>query len=64
MANRQKMMLAAYKSHKSRGASPRDGMFALAKEPVEGTLAARVAAEPLCLACDYMPLVYHIYNPP
>mmetsp|Transcript_29398 Transcript_29398/g.82915 ORF Transcript_29398/g.82915 Transcript_29398/m.82915 type:complete len:712 (-) Transcript_29398:312-2447(-) len=64
MANRQRMMVATYKAHRARDASPQDGIFAVAKEPAAHSLQASLAMEPLCLACDYMPLVYYIYNPP
>lgn len=58
------MMMAAYKAHKVSGASAQDGMFALAKEPAADSPSGLLSLEPLCLACDYMPLVYYIYNPP
>jgi len=64
MVSRQKMMMAAYKAHKVSGASAQDGMFALAKEPAADSPSGLLSLEPLCLACDYMPLVYYIYNPP
>lgn len=64
MPNRQRMMVAAYKAHRVKGSTPQDGIFALAKEPPPYSHTAKLALEPLCLACDYMPLAYHIYNPP
>jgi len=64
MQSRQKMVIAAYKMSKAQGASPQDGIFVVAKEPEPHSVPGRLVLEPLCLACDYMPLIYHIYNPP